>query len=717
MLKYLVTVFVFFLLIETAVLGQTETYTIKKSRVSSEKYDEFSPVYYKGGIVFCSNQNSNLIFNYSTSQNKALFKIYYIDTIAADWRNATLFSTALVTRFNDGPVTFNSSGDTIYYSRNLVVDGNQKDALSQRNRLGLFCAVLEGTKWTNIQELRFNSDSYNITTPYLSPDGKRLYFASDKPDGYGGSDLYYCQWNKDYWNNPVNLGPEINTSGNEAYPFVNQAGELFFSSDGHPGLGGKDIFFSKFVNNAWILPVRLDAPINSSGNDFGYIADGSMSSGYFTSDREKSLDIYSFKTNSPQFFYCENQRTIRYCFSFPDDIGIDIDPLNLQFQWDFGDGKKETGYVVEHCFPGPGKYSVKQNIIDKKSGKVVFNKIFYYLEIRDIVQPFITAAEVVVAGSPVSFDAMKSHLPGYGILLYSWDFGDGGLANGEVVKHTFKEKGEYLVKLAVNLKENSSGENHQICVSRKITVTSDVAELNLLKGKAVKVKEALSKVTDYDHVFIDTRYSSFEAMSQKAIFQVEILTSRTKTSLTNPIFANIIPKYAVKEIFLTDDKLYAYIIDEGTSFMDVYPAFRDAMSLSYNNARIKTYIPADPAEKELWSFKRAYGTSADKFFSNNDSRLLPEGLPILDQLLIFLKKNPKIRLEITTHTDNTGLPAVNLVLSRNRAQSIVSYLVSKGITSSRLVSSGYGATRPIASNYSEADRKKNRRIDFIKINE
>ncbi len=202
---------VFFFFIETSFFGQTETYTVKIAPFSSEKYDEFSPVYYKGGIVFCSNHNSSLLFNYSTIQNKGLFKIFYIDTIDINHKSARLFSNVLNTHSNNGPVTFNATGDTIYYSRNLVVDGKPKDVSSARNKLGIFYAVLEGNKWTNIHDLRFNSDSYNITTPYLSPDGKRLYFASDKPDGYGGSDLYYSEWKDNYWNNPVNLGPVINT--------------------------------------------------------------------------------------------------------------------------------------------------------------------------------------------------------------------------------------------------------------------------------------------------------------------------------------------------------------------------------------------------------------------------------------------------------------------------------------------------------------------------
>ena len=174
---------------------------------------------------------------------------------------------------------------------------------SVRNKLGIFYAVFDGNDWTKIRELRINNEWYNVTTPWLSPDGKRLYFASDKPGGYGGSDLYYCQWKNDYWDDPVNLGPVINTKGNESYPFINAAGEFFFSSDGHPGLGGKDIFFSRYSDSSWSRPVCLDAPVNSQYDDFGIFTDTLMKEGYFSSNRDKSVDIFHFRTNFPQIFY------------------------------------------------------------------------------------------------------------------------------------------------------------------------------------------------------------------------------------------------------------------------------------------------------------------------------------------------------------------------------------------------------------------------------
>ena len=165
--------------------GQIETYSIKKASFSSDKYDEFSPVFYKNGIVFCSNRNLSLS-SHSTSQNKGLFKIYYIDTTGkADWENTKLFSKSLTTILNDGPVTFSKGRDTIYYSRNQDVSSKLSDISSPRNKLGIYFAVLIDGQWTKVRELRINNEWYNVTTPYLSPDGKKLFFASDKPGGFG----------------------------------------------------------------------------------------------------------------------------------------------------------------------------------------------------------------------------------------------------------------------------------------------------------------------------------------------------------------------------------------------------------------------------------------------------------------------------------------------------------------------------------------------------
>ena len=717
MKKHLIFLTLFYILTGSLLSAQEEVYSVKKANFSSDRYNEFSPVYYNGGLVFCSDQNSKLLFSYSTAQNEGLFKINYIDTSRWSNSNVRLFSSSLTSRFNDGPVTFSPGGDTIYYSRNLVVDGGLKEVSGNRNKLGLFYAVLEGDKWTNITEVRFNSDSYNITTPCLSPDGRQLFFASDRPDGFGGSDIFMCRWNNGYWGNPENLGPVINTKGNEAYPFINMNGEIFFSSDGHEGLGGKDIFFSKFVDSEWITPVRLESPVNSGSNDFGIITDESNNNGYFSTDREGSIDIYSFSANIPQFFYCGEQRKNSHCFSFPDDISIDIDPLNLQFEWDFGDGGQETGYVVSHCFQGSGKYSVKQNIIDKKTGRVVYNKLSLELELKDIEQPFINAEEVVTNNEPVSFNAGDSYFPGKTVNSYYWDFGDGEKSSGEVVNHAFTGNGEFIVRLGVILKDTVSGKITYDCVSKKIFVTNRISDASVeAKSDTADSDKGFLSIFENDQLLIDTVYSSAEEVQAGAIFEVIVQSSKTQISMNTRIFEQISTKYALREKFIPGENIFNYVIDKGINFMDVYPSYADAVALGFKNALIKTYIPSDSAEKELWNIVRTYGTSSDEYFAPRDARLISGNFPALEQLAVLMKIYPEAVLRIAVHTDNTGSVSSNLSLSLNRARSIVSYLVNKGIANNRLIPSGYGGARPIASNYSEADRKKNRRLEFIMMN-
>ena len=217
------------ILLTSSLLAQQQPYTITRAPFSTDTFDEFAPAYYKNGLVFCSDRGQAV-----NKQGQRVLKMYYADITVAK-SPSRLLSKDLKTKLNDGPATFSRNSDTIYFSRNLVVDGNFKLLSTSRNKLGLFYAIPEAKGWSKPRELRFNTEWFNITMPCLSPDGKRLYFASDKPDGYGGMDIYYTNWKNGYWEDPVNLGPLINTTGNETYPFINETGELFFSSDGLKG--------------------------------------------------------------------------------------------------------------------------------------------------------------------------------------------------------------------------------------------------------------------------------------------------------------------------------------------------------------------------------------------------------------------------------------------------------------------------------------------------
>lgn len=703
------------LLINSLAEGQTETYSVSLSRLSSDKNDEFSPAYYKNGLVFCSNRKQSLFSDYFTPDNKRPFSINYVDTSASgNWSRPKIFSKNLNSKFNDGPASFSRNGDTVYFSRNIRITGSVRENSNPRNKLGIFSAVLEDGKWIKIRDLRFNNEYYNITTPCISPDGKRLFFASDNPAGYGGTDIYYCQWKGDYWDEPVNLGPDINTIGNEGFPFVTRGGGLFFSSDGHPGLGGKDIFYTRQKDGKWMPPIRLDEPINSQYDDFGLIADSVMSEGYFSSKRNNSVDIYHYKTNIHQIFYCDKQRYNHRCFKFTDAGNIQIDERYMQLVWSFGDGEKAKGQNVEHCYKNPGKYVVRLDIVDKNTGKLFFAKSVFNIDIKDIEQPVINMSKSAMIKEQVAFDGLQSMFPESDILNYTWDFGDGSRFEGEAVKHAFQQKGDYEIRLGLIVRNRKTGDIREACVSKQLRVFDN----NLQKAEFDKIPEKPVPSVDifsYDHAFTQTILNEEEGYNQDVVFHVEVLTSKIRLNPDNKIFDNIPKKYSVREIFLPSERTYSYIISEELDLMAARPALDEISGLGYNNARIRTFKLVDPAAKELNNLKKVFGVSADSFFRRNEAVLSSEGTQILDLILGFLTKYPNLRLEIACHSDNSGTVSSSQLMTQKRAEAMTNYLILNGVSPLRLTAAGYGGTRPVAPNITEADRKKNRRIDFIII--
>lgn len=681
-----VSVLVFLMVVGSAV-AQQSPYSVTKTPFSTDTYDEFAPVFYRNGLVFSSDRGQAV-----NSQGQAVLKLFYVDTLAASQKPKP-FSKDLKSKLNDGPATFNRAGDTIYYSRNLVVEGNFKLLSTYRNKLGLFYAVSEGKGWGRIRELRFNTEWFNITMPCLSHDGKRLYFASDKPDGEGGLDIYYSNWKNGYWEDPINLGPEVNSEGNETYPFVTETGELFFASDGLGGFGGKDIYVTKQKDNGWHSPVRLAAPLNSEYDDFGIVTTAEVKEGYFSSVRGKSVDIYRFTTAMPQVWFAEAQKENLYCYTVSDTGKIVADTVTLQYVWDFGDNTKAVGTKVRHCFPGPGRYNIALDIVDRVTGNPYFRKQTYDVEIVDYDQPFITSPAYSVVGEAIEFDGMKSYSPGYTITGFFWDFGDGTQKTGSAPRHTYTRAGEYDVRLGLTLRSQSSGDVLKRAVTRKIQVFDSRQSLDSWLAARPAVAPEPVDLRQFENVIIKGQYWADTEFLKEAVFQVEIISSRTKMELTNPLFRGVPSKYSVREVFYPETGTYSYVIDQQMSLMAAYPAYREMLSLGFRSAMVKLYVLQDAAERELNVLKRNYGVMTDTYFDARN-RLVTNAYLMLDQVVMLMNKYPSLKLEIGVHTDNQGVPLVLERLSQTRAQVIVNYLINRGIAASRLTPRGYGSTRP-----------------------
>lgn len=200
--------------------------------------------------------------------------------------------------FHDGPAVFNQKGDFVYFTRSNYSKSNRliKNKDDESN-LKIFSSELKDGAWTNLKELPFNSDLYSCGHPALSPDEKTLYFISDMPGGFGGTDLYKVTKGMDkdgneVWSKPENLGNVINTKGNEMFPYIHKNGVLYFSSDSHNSLGGLDIFSATYDGKSWSEPANLNYPINSSKDDFALVLNDDNRTGYISSNRDDLDKIY-----------------------------------------------------------------------------------------------------------------------------------------------------------------------------------------------------------------------------------------------------------------------------------------------------------------------------------------------------------------------------------------------------------------------------------------
>jgi len=221
--------------------------------------------------------------------NESYTSLYRVKVTPEGLGEPERFSTSLDSQVNDATAVFTADGNTMYFTRNNAKhNGKSKQNKENTSMLKIYKAVKQGDgQWGQVEVLPINSDNYNTAHPALSPDGKWLYFASDRPESIGESDLYRVALYSNGGYGPVeSLGVEINTAGRESFPFISSDSQLYFSSNGHPGLGGLDVFVSKLYPDGTLGPVvNMGKPINSSMDDFGFYFDPKEKKGFLSSNR------------------------------------------------------------------------------------------------------------------------------------------------------------------------------------------------------------------------------------------------------------------------------------------------------------------------------------------------------------------------------------------------------------------------------------------------
>ncbi|MFD0931512.1 OmpA family protein [Psychroflexus salinarum] len=263
--------------------SMTPRFQLNPLSLNSE-YSDFGAYEHGGKLYFVSARNETRK-TYGWNKQPTL-DLFVADNVAGTFKNSKEIEGEINTKFHEGSVAITNDGSTIYFTRNDYVNGNYRKDDEGINHLKIYKATLVNGSFQDIQDLPFNDVSFSNANPALSPDESKLYFSSDRPGGYGASDLYVVQIEGDgSFGKPRNLGPTVNTERRESFPFIDQENTLYFSSDGHLGLGGLDVYYAKRDSGGFLPPQNLGSPLNSRSDDFAFTYNGSVEKGYVSSNR------------------------------------------------------------------------------------------------------------------------------------------------------------------------------------------------------------------------------------------------------------------------------------------------------------------------------------------------------------------------------------------------------------------------------------------------
>lgn len=637
------------------------SYTVEYLDINTNR-SEFSPTYYKKGLIFVSARNEGVsvkrVFNWNQTPFLDLYELpdlssigskktsklggstatapkaksnsynvgndFYTGPTANDTKIVGSYATpgvkkveplqeavvasknagkSINSKYHEGPVTFFKDGKKILFTRNNYNNGKYAQSKEGINKLKLYSAEIAGEDWTNIQELPFNSNEYSTGHPSLSKDERLLYFVSDMPGGVGGTDIYVAKYDNGNWSAPLNLGPSVNTKGNEMFPFVDEKGDLYFASDGQPGLGDLDIFYVKLIDGVIAKKAQnLGAPVNSPKDDFGLITDVERKSGFFSSNRRRGGaddDIYRFERQGP------------------------LNPCQ----------------------------DVIVNVYDAETKAPLSN------------------ASVELSNKSES-DAQPKNVT---------TDADGNL------RLCLDAEADFLFKVS-----NEGYLNNNMGFTTKDLDNSEPTRLEIPLDK---LKPKLKTFT--------LRGAVLTQKDKKPIPGVKVILRNECDS-------------TIQEATTGADGTYQFEVPTGCDY--TIEALKDNFGTMGNKVpKIET-----DSEANITMFEKGDIIKVENiYYDLNKWNIRPDAAIELDKLVELMNKYPKMRFEFRSHTDSRSSAKYNKTLSTKRAKAAVGYLVKKGITTKRVVAAGYGESILMNQckdgvNCTEEEHQQNRRTE-IKI--
>ena len=334
-------------------------YTIQNAGINSE-FSDYGTSFYKNTLVFTSARDTGGVFVKKHSWTNQSYTNLYGSLITdnGNLSEPEKFSKKINSKYHESTPVFTNDGLTMYFTRNNYLNGKKGKDSEKGVLLKLYKATKNGEEWSAVSELPFNSKEYSCAHPALSSDEKTLYFSSNMPGTKGMSDIYKVTILSDgNFGSPINLGDKINTEARETFPFISKNNELYFASDGHPGLGGLDVFVAQLNENGTHGKIKnIGEPVNSNFDDFSFIIDTNSNNGFFSSNRENDNlgydDIYRCTETIPLPKDCQqNLKGVVVDSNTQDPIqGVklvlfDINYMKLDEEISDIEGKFDFGFV------------------------------------------------------------------------------------------------------------------------------------------------------------------------------------------------------------------------------------------------------------------------------------------------------------------------------------------------------------------------------------
>lgn len=620
--------------------------------INSEKYD-FSPSYYKNGLVFVSNTTEQAVTqNVDVWLGDNFMDLYFTEKQSDNvFSKPVPLSEDLNSKFHEGPLSFTENGKKIFFTRNDYKNGQRKKNKEGLTSLKIYSADLVAGVWTNIVELPFNDDNFIVCHPTVSPDGKTLYFAANFSDSRGGLDIYVSHYKKGTWSKPENLGDKINSVNNENFPFYHPNGTLYFASNRPQGLGGIDIYQSASADIdgqiVWNSAKNLDEPINSSKDDFGFITNLDRTEGYFSSNRSGGLgedDIYFFKKQE------ENNDLVEGAFA---DVNLGNENTNRSA--DNPNGNNPTNQ--NNGNNGNNGNGNNNGNNGNNNGFVKQGKICV---LDDELNERIKSAQVKIyelhGGSSKKVVDIK-------VSDNNGSFTFGFKPNRSYIFEIRKE-GYRQTVYDLNVENLSANETLDFCIpvqpancQRVIGYAYEAStEIGLPNTTVTYVNECTGEVNT-SKTDAEGRFEICLPCACKHGFRVSKAGYKTRNQQYLPVEDNC-DKVSVINFWLYKG--------QGNYLLE-------------NND-----VVLRPGA--VITLKRI-------FYDFDKSNIRQDATADLDDLAALMLEYPSIEIELSSHTDSRGENWYNHKLSQRRATAAQKYLVEKGIAPNRIAAVGYGETK------------------------